>query len=294
MTWKPVTLEDKEIINRHLKIKNYGVSDLSFTNFYLWHFSRAITYAILDGFLCIKTQYPDEAPFYFLPVGEGELAPILEKLIEESEQEGYPFSLRAITPEMKESLESAMPDQFLYEEQRDRFDYLFSVSELTELKGRKYHKKKNHVNRFKNNYLYCYEPIDSSNKDEVKATWDTWFHKLENPDQGIINEKLGIDHALDHLEQMDFTGGLLRIEGNIMAFSFGEMLNEESVVIHIEKADISYHGAYQAINQIFLEQAWQDALYVNREEDLGIEGLRKAKLSYHPVGFVEKYKVTLK
>lgn len=294
MSWKPVTLNDKDLINAYLRPKRYGVSDLSFTNLYLWHFSRTITYKIIHDCLCIKTQYPDQNPFVFMPIGEGDITKALKTLIDEFDTLGIPFTMRAIIPPMIKELGAVVPNMFEFIEERDRFDYLFSAPDLTLLKGRKYHKKKNHVNKFHNTYLSCYEPIDSSNKEEVKQTWDSWYQKLVNPDQGIINEKLGIDNALEYMESLDFKGGLLRIEGKIIAFSFGEMLTDDTVVIHIEKADTSYHGAYQAINQKFLEHAWPDCTYVNREEDLGIEGLRKAKMSYHPVGFVEKHKAILK
>lgn len=130
--------------------------------------------------------------------------------------------------------------------------------------------------------------------DEVVAVNNAWFDALPNPDDGLKYENLGINDALKNFDALKIQGGILRYEGEIIAFSFGEVLNSTTALIHIEKANIAYKGAYQAINQALLKNEFASLRYANREEDLGIEGLRKAKLSYQPEFLLEKYDVRLK
>ncbi|MFW6307419.1 MAG: phosphatidylglycerol lysyltransferase domain-containing protein, partial [Campylobacterales bacterium] len=137
-------------------------------------------------------------------------------------------------------------------------------------------------------------PLNSKNRAELDIVWREWFSKIEKKaPYGLKMEHLGIIDMLKKYDYLNLKGGLLRVDEEIVAFSIGEALSEECVVIHIEKANTSYHGAYQAINQQFLSHEWSGFKYVNREEDLGIEGLRKAKLSYHPVILGKKYEVVL-
>ena len=187
-----------------------------------------------------------------------------------------------------------MPERFVFEHNRDRSDYIYETHSLIELKGRKFHKKKNHVNHFYENYPnYRYETLSEGNQQELLATWNAWFAQSE-PTQSLANEHIGICNAITHFADLNFRCGIVRVGGEIVAFSLGEPLNKETAVIHIEKANIHYQGAYQVINQLFLKHEWSDYRFVNREEDLGIEGLRRAKLSYQPYCILDKYEASLK
>lgn len=290
MPWKPVDIDDKDEIDRFLRHKDSYVSDLSFTNLYLWHFSRSISYKIVEGFLCIKTQYPNEHPFVFMPLGSGDLKSVLLKLEQEFCSKSIPFSLRAVDSSMKSKLEEILPSYFDFSLQRDRFDYIYLIDELIELKGRKFHKKKNHLNRFKETYPYSFEKIDGDNVEELILTYKEWFGKIsDSASIGLKNEYIAIIEALKNFKKLNIVGGVIRVFNKIVAFSFGEAIAKDMVVIHIEKADISFSGAYQAINMEFLNHCFREYKYVNREEDLGIEGLRRAKLSYQPYMLLEKY-----
>ncbi|MGP1449543.1 MAG: DUF2156 domain-containing protein [Wolinella sp.] len=293
--WKPLDIEDREIFERYFIYADSPISDFSFTNLYLWHFSRSISYAIINDCLCIKTQYHGENPFLFFPLGNGDKKAALGHVMECFESRAIPFSMRSLSKEAKDELENMMPGKFEIIHNRDRSDYVYLVEELIELKGRKFHKKKNHLNRFFELHPdFTYESLGHENVSELLEAWKLWFGRtVDEANDGLKNEYIGIVETLKHFNEMSYKGGILRVDGKIIAFTLGEQLNSDTVVIHIEKADTEYHGAYQAINQQFLAHEWSALKYVNREEDLGIEGLRRAKLSYQPCHLVDKYNATL-
>ena len=189
---------------------------------------------------------------------------------------------------MRMLIEQAMPGFFRYERDPNNDDYVYSTYDLINLEGKKYHQKRNHINRFLKNYEYTYESIDDSNIEECIAAEIEWL-KGKEPDRSLQDEKIAIMEALNNFDQLGLKGGALRIDGKIQAFSIGDLLNPEMVVIHFEKANTEYHGSYAMINQQFAANCWKDIPYINREEDMGIPGLRKAKRSYHPIKMVEKY-----
>ncbi|MDE5926073.1 MAG: phosphatidylglycerol lysyltransferase domain-containing protein [Helicobacter sp.] len=299
MQWKPLDIEDKELLTSFFTSCNILVSDLTFTNLYLWHYARHISWAILNDCLIIKTQYPNQNPFIFYPIHkqndlESKKRTILQ-LQEICKAKGLGFSIHSLSQADKEELESLLPNTFDFIYREDRSDYIYSAPELIELKGKKYHKKKTHLNRFTERYSFTYEALNTKNLDELITTYQSWFGKISDPaSDGLRNEYVGIIESLKQFSKLDFKGGILRVEDKIIAFSFGEPLNSDTVVIHIEKANIEYQGAYQAINREFLAHEWSAYSYVNREEDLGIEGLRKAKQSYHPLFLQAKFDATLK
>lgn len=205
------------------------------------------------------------------------------------------FSIHSLSEVDKIELESLFPNTFDFIYRKDRSDYIYSTPELIELKGKKYHKKKTHLNRFIERYAFTYESLSDENLHELITTYQTWFGKIsDTASDGLRNEYVGIIESLKQFPKLDFKGGILRVEGKIIAFSFGEPLNANTAVIHIEKADIEYQGAYQAINREFLAHEWSAFPLVNREEDLGIEGLRKAKQSYQPLFLQTKFDAVLK
>lgn len=298
MQWKPIDIEDKEIINSFFSSNHILVSDFTFTNLYLWHYSRHISYIILNECLVIKTQYPNQNPFIFYPFHknnnkEAKKQTILD-IMEICKAKGMEFSIHSLSHVDKEELEAILPNTFKFTYREDRSDYIYSIPELIELKGKKYHKKKTHLNRFVERYDFKYESLCQDNLEELIITYQEWFGKIsDTASEGLKNEYIGIIESLKKFPSLDFKGGIIRVEDKIIAFSFGEPLNDETIVIHIEKADIEYQGAYQAINREFLANEWSNYTLVNREEDLGIEGLRKAKQSYQPLYLQKKFDASL-
>lgn len=299
MQWKPVDIKDKALFTEFFSTHHILVSDLTFTNLYLWHYSRHISYIVLNDCLVIKTQYPNENPFIFYPIHQNNnlssKKQTILQIIESFKGKGLDFSIHSLSHIDKQELESLFPNTFDFIYREDRSDYIYSIPELIALNGKKYHKKKTHLNRFVERYAFSYEALSTKNVDELISTYQTWFGKInDNTSEGLRNEYIGIIESLKAFENLDFQGGILRVDGKMIAFSFGEPLNTDTVVIHIEKADIEFQGAYQAINKEFLANAWRNYKLVNREEDLGIEGLRKAKQSYRPLYLQHKFDAMLK
>lgn len=294
MQWKPIGIEDKELLTSFFISHSILVSDLTFTNLYLWHYARHISYIILNDCLVIKTQYPDDEPFIFYPIHkdnnlEAKKQTILQ-IMQSCKAKGLRFSIHSLSQVDKEELQRLIPNTFDFIYREDRSDYIYSIPELIALKGKKYHKKKTHLNRFLERYAFSYEALNAQNANELISTYQTWFGKISDvASDGLRNEYVGIIETLKEFNRLDFQGGILRIDGQIIAFSFGEPLNKDTIVIHIEKANTDFQGAYQAINREFLANAWSDYKLVNREEDLGIEGLRKAKQSYQPLYLQHKF-----
>ena len=187
----------------------------------------------------------------------------------------------------------ADPARFLARPDRDQFDYVYPAKSLAGLSGRKLHKKKNHLNSFLKNVDHKYLPLEKSLVEAVLDMQEDWCRMREcslHPE--LLDEDHAVFEALQQFGRLDYIGGVILVEGKVEAFSLGEMLNPGTAVIHIEKANPGIPGLYAAINQMFAQNAWGKAEYINREQDLGVEGLRKAKLSYQPHHLVEKYTLT--
>ena len=292
MTFKPITLQDKALLDPYLSTRDdHPLSDFSFTNLFIWRFAREIGYCVSDDFLLIKTCYPQSEPYFFYPFSLKQRSEQSRKKILEDLLSYYPkATFKSLTQAQAQELEKFFPSRFIIAPNRDRFDYVYSISELIDLSGRKYHKKKNHLNKFFQAYPdFVFELIAPENALEVEQTYERWYEENPHKDEALESEKKGIFSCLQNFSSLSIIGGLIRIEGEIMAFALGEVLDSQNVVMHIEKANTAIQGIYQAINQQFLANAFSSYMWVNREEDLGIEGLRKAKLSYQPHFLLEKY-----
>jgi len=191
-------------------------------------------------------------------------------------------------------LEAAFPGKFTFEPDRDYFDYIYLQADLACLAGKKYHSKRNHIAHFvKNQSGWSYREITPGDLDECLAMAGRWeaLHAGRDP-AGLEQEARALHRAFAHYDDFGMRGGLVRLGGKLAAFTVGEPLNQTTFVTHFEKAYPDIPGAYQMINRCFAEQTLAGFKYINREEDLGNEGLRRAKLSYHPAMLLEKFRAT--
>jgi hypothetical protein len=207
-----------------------------------------------------------------------------------------PITFLRIPEELLRVWEKNIEDRIRREDERAHWDYIYDVKELIELKGNRFHKKKNLVNQFKKKYDYQYVPFDAKMIDMALAMQEDWctWRDCESS-EALSAENRAISRILDNWQTIyGLTGGALLVGQEMVAYTIAEQLSQGMIVIHFEKANPDYKGAYQAINQMFLEHNREQFYFVNREQDLGDEGLRKAKLSYHPIDFLKKYRVVLK
>ena len=173
---------------------------------------------------------------------------------------------------------------------RDLADYFYSTSDLINLSGKKFHQKRNHVNSFVSKYSYTYVQVSASDPESLKllkSACDTLYD--ENSGQDFADEHTAISEMIENFEVLGLAAGVILCDGKPVAYSIGEHMSDDTALIHFEKADKNFSGSFAAINKMFAGREFADTLFINREEDMGIEGLRKAKLSYHPVRLGEYY-----
>ncbi len=265
-------------------------SDNSFVNLWGWADIYGLEWAWSSDLVWVRQTRPE--PIYWTPVGNWSAVDWNQTLKENyngSIQFGrIPNELLGIWQQTDDMHLEAQPT-------RRHWDYLYSVTDLAELKGRKYHKKKNLLNQFVKNYDYSYLPLNADNihlTTQMQEDWCTWRDCAA--EEALDSENRAILKILDKWGQFDrLMGGALMVDKRMVAYTVAEALADDSLLIHFEKGDADYKGVYQAINQIFLQETGQPYQTVNREQDLGSEGMRKAKMSYHPTGFIEKYNVTI-
>lgn len=296
LSFKSLELDDKDLINKYLKSQNYRASDLCFTNLYSWGKKFNTQFAVNGEWLFIRFRDNNNRNSYLKPVGTGELSEAIQLIIEDHKQFDSIFQLRGVTSDMIEEIEKSMPDRFEYKLNRSVSDYIYTTDKLVNLRGKKLQSKRNHINRFKRENNWEYKSL-TGNPDlvrECKNMLDKWMNMHGHEDPTLVYDDFATTIMLDNFEYLGLIGGLICIDNTIAAFSIGEPLTEDTVVVHVEKAFTSIHGAYTIINQQFVENEIIDYKYVNREEDMGIENLRKAKLSYQPDILLEKFNARFK
>lgn len=259
----------------------------------MWRKLYSIKWAEQDGYLIIKAKYGSRQ-FMLQPFGPDQgVEAVLEKMAAYCESENLPFIIQGVEKFMVDIIEGWRPGQFTITSERDNFDYVYNCQDLIELKGRKYHSKKNHINSFYRNYPdHQYFPLTAEWAPKCIESQLEWCRKKGCDNDDFLRvERDAVIEVLTHWEELKLTGGLILIGGKVEAFTFGEQLNSDTAVIHVEKANPDIRGVYPVINQKFCENAWKHLSFINREEDMGIEGLRKAKSSYYPVKMIEKFNI---
>ncbi len=302
-----ITLEKQEFFNEYLFSRDYKASGLSFTSLYMWRNINNFRYEIINDYLCIigdsRLEFNDVNPFLLPPLtktGEYDLDTLADTITiirQHFDTSGHEFNLRIVPFNMVDIFEECFPNQLSFVADRPNYDYVYLSSDLIELKGKKYHSKKNHLNHFKKNYSYTFEQLTPDMIGEC-IELNRYFNSLRENNEHEKNliemEEQAMEEVLLNYEAIGFFGGVIKIDGEIKAFSLGAKLSKKSLVVHIEKADPSIRGLYQAINNEFCRHYACHYKYVNREEDMGLMGLRKAKSSYKPAHYVEKYIVVFK
>ncbi|GAA0269343.1 phosphatidylglycerol lysyltransferase domain-containing protein [Faecalicatena contorta] len=295
INFKRPELEDREIITSYFYKAPSRSCERTFSNVYLWSRHYHVKYAVIEDALIFQDDEFDLAFAY--PAGEPQCVKnALEFLMKYSEEKGYPFKLYNVTEDNFAQLDRWYPGEYQIEYERDQADYVYETEKLATLAGKKLHSKRNHINKFKTaNPDWSYETLDDSNQEECFQMALKWRNQNGCEEDSDKNAEMCVTlNSLRLFKELGQRGGVLRVNGEIAAFTIGEPVCGDTFVVHIEKAFADIDGAYPMINQQFVLHECMDYKYVNREEDTGAEGLRKAKLSYRPAFLVEKGVVTKK
>lgn len=289
LEFKKPEIEDKEWVDECLSFAQSLNCEYTFGNIYLWSTAYRTKIAKYKNFLICKWG-KDENTFYSLPIGNGDFKDAVLEIIEDAKNSGLKAKIGGVTECYKELLNQYFPNEFEFTHDDGNNDYIYNVSDLANLSGKKYHGKRNHITNFKkNNPSWSYEEINEENISECIELHTNWITDKDDNDPDYSLEFESVLTGFENYEKLDLFGGIIRVEGKAIAYTYGEPLNHSCFVSHFEKAPADIQGAYAIINQEFAKRLLEKGYeFVNREEDLGIEGLRKAKQSYKPVLWLNK------
>ncbi len=284
MEFQPIQLKDKTNYEKYYRATYRMASDASFTTSYAWAKSFYTALCIENDLLCVQGKNREGIPYYMMPVGTGNKEVFLKNLYEQCHDLSIPFSLHWLLKQDIPVIEGLFKDKVKIQPSRNSAEYVYETEALRTLAGKKLHAKRNHLNTFKSSYSFHVKEITKENILEAKSFV---IHYSYTNDESIAMMRL-----FDAYFELGLTGMLLYVDETLVAVTLGEQINCDTALIHVEKANTTFQGAYAAVNQLFVENFFPKTKYINREEDMGIEGLRKAKLSYRPVFLIEKFTVT--
>lgn len=289
LEFKNPEIEDKVWVDECLSFARSINCEYTFGNIYLWSTAYRTKIAHYKNFMICKWG-KDKDTFYSLPIGDGDFKDAVLEVIKDAENSGIKAKFGGVTESYKELLNECFHNEFQFTHDDGDNDYIYNVSDLANLSGKKYHGKRNHITNFKkNNPTWSYEEINEENISECIELHTNWINDKDNNDPDYSLEFESVLSGFENYSELGFFGGIIRVEGKAIAYTYGECLNDTCFVSHFEKAPADIQGAYAIINQEFAKRLLEKGYeFVNREEDLGIEGLRKAKQSYKPVLWLNK------
>lgn len=294
MEFKKLCLDDKNIIDRYINPYKFLSCEYSFTSLYIWKDACNIQYTIYKDTLIIKKK-DFEGDYYFMqPLGfaKKNLGEIIESLKIYRKENDMKYLFKDLEESFIEEINTLhyKKDEFCIKEDRDNFDYLYEAKKLMTFSGKKLHSKKNHYNFFTKNYDYEVVPINNEKViNDVTLAAIKWYEETDEKDIKLYYELLAIKDIVKNMDILNLDGLAVYVDGELSAFSIGESLNEKLAVIHIEKGDKKIQGIYTFIARTLVDRCFNNAEIINREQDLGIEGLRKSKMSYYPLRLEKKF-----
>jgi hypothetical protein len=295
MHFAPVSIEDKDLFDHYLAMRKQQLITYIFTSFFMWKDWEFFRWCLLDGALCIKSDFFGyDAVLPPLAADDQVVLQATESLIAWYRQRNVPFLLKDVSPEMLQLYQKAWPNRFEVKEIRPGANYIYKQEDLALLPGKKYHKKRNHLSAFLRTYPnHCFLPMTKELIPACEQYIHEWFaqHKIS---EDLIWEKHGLMQGLKYFERLSYVGCCLIVNDRIEGLTFGEPLNDEIFAVYAEKANQTINGIYAAINKHFSQEYAKGYAYINRAEDMGHPGLTKAKQSYHPHHLAMQYCLLLK
>ena len=285
--FEPIRIEHKTLFADAYAAEPSMSSGDSFGCVYLWDLLCRRNIAWLDGRIGVEYRCP-RGVFYAYPSGSGDLRKAVEALERRSAGLGAPLTFRGLTPTQKERLMSEFPGMFDYEPDRDNYDYIHDIDSVAELSGKKLHGKRNFCNRFEKTYDRAFLPVGPERFDDCLALLDEWGRENEG---GNREETLAIRRALLEWDDLGMLGGVLYADGKPVGFTIGELIGPDTMDVHFEKARADISGAYPMVTREFarmVRNAYPEVRFLNREEDMGLENIRKAKEEWRPLYLLEK------
>ena len=290
LNFRPICLEDRAWIEPVMQAAAGHGSEFSFVNLYLWGDQRV---ASVDGTPVFLSNFSGSLTYPW-PVGCRDLPGTLELLRQDARERGIPLRLFGLLPEERDRLEALCPGRFRFHSVRDSADYVYETEQLAQLHGKKLQAKRNHCNRFEAAYPdYRVLPLTADQLPRCRAFTDEWYrlHFLENDPADYALEQRAIGLAFDHFDALGMTGLVLEVEGEVVAFAMGNPIRPDMFDVNFEKARADMNGPYPMINREFARRIAQEQpqyRFLNREDDMGLAGLRRAKESYIPDLLLEK------
>ncbi len=291
--FKKVEIADKEWMDRHFLAESSRSSEFCFTNVFTWGSFFNLTVAEVEGMLVFNSKIGGKE-YYSFPIGKGNLRAAILAITKDAEERKRPFIMRSITAENTEKIDILFPCHFKFIRHREYFDYVYLAEKLATLSGKQLHSKRNHINKFEQTYKWSFEPIDETNISLCVLLNAEWVRRHVTPEnlEDYRYEIEALDKVFKNYKALKLEGGILFADGQPVAFTIGEKLCADTYIVHFEKAYSDINGAHPMVNREFVRYVLKthpEIVYINREDDMGSENLRKAKKSYYPEFLVEKY-----
>ncbi len=281
-----VTVADKPLFDYYMLSSEEQNCDLNFANIFCWSDTYHSEVAEAEDFLVIRFDNGG-AKSYMQPVGNGDKRAILELLRKDAFEQRTPLRLYGLSGEWRAFLEENYPSEFAFDAPRALADYIYRTEDLAQLQGRKYQPKRNHLNRFVAQYKWHTEPLSQQNIKDCIALNDKWLRSREVGETELAEQR-AVQRAFDNFETLGLRGLVLYVDDRAAAFSYGTPITQKTFCTHIEKHDAAVEGAATMINREMAQSLEEEFEFINREDDLGLEGLRFAKMSYYPALLLEK------
>ena len=292
LEFRPIEIKDRAWLDPLIRKGDLMTSDMNFTNLFTWSEGFKGEVAENGDRLFLRFGFFKDQPIYAFPVGTGSFRDAVETLRRDAEERGFGFAMRVSQDAIKE-LEKHYGGEYELETSDKWNDYIYSAERLASLSGKKLHAKRNHIHRFEENYKWRFEPVNRSNLNECRAMCEEWFSQVgEERHVDYEDEHRALMKLFDHYDVLRPEGGLIRADGRIVALTFGEQLSSDTFLIHFEKSFPHIQGGYTMINREFVRyilNKYPNIQWINREEDMGLENLRKSKQSYYPDMMEVKY-----
>lgn len=292
LNFREIQISDREWINELLKKSDFMGCEYSFANNMAWRrLSNSLIARYKDFY--ISGSLTCEHPYFTYPAGDGDICEVIDVLKKISNESGHKLMISSVNKDNLDRLSRIFGNSIKIESDPDYYDYIYNACDLIELSGKKFHGKRNHIRRFKENNNWEYRELTEDLFDEcIRFSVMSYNSNNGYDDYSAVCEQYAIHTFFKYYNKLNLKGGVLFANGEIAGFTIGEKLNSDTFVVHIEKALGNVQGAYPTLSNEFAKANCSDVKYINREEDLGLEGLRKSKKSYNPAFLLEKYTVT--